>query len=262
MSSKKILLPEPGIKERTRSRKPASETARRRPKAAVRQGNTRTLPTTIDARQRSEATGLVLVGISAFSLSLLHYLSSSKVLGLVNTFMVYLGMGVYILPAMIGLLGIQRFLERPFTNIGWRIAGIGGVMFFGLGLLGLEGGKAGVYALNIFSGIFGPVPSKVLFSFLLLSSLIFALDILYKDILAASLIIASLTTRFMFFCWEITLSLLSMVIGAVKTTADLLAAVYRQTRQFFSEKDIDPAKQIGRLLSFKPRVAAEPAGEL
>ncbi len=50
---------------------------------------------------------------------------------------------------------------------------------------GLEGGKAGVYALNIFSGIFGPVPSKVLFSFLLLSSLIFALDILYKDILAA-----------------------------------------------------------------------------
>lgn len=262
MSSKKILLPEPGIKERTRSRKPASETARRRPKAAVRQGNTRTLPTTIDARQRSEATGLVLVGISAFSLSLLHYLSSSKVPGLVNTFMVYLGMGVYILPAMIGLLGIQRFLERPFTNIGWRIAGIGGVMFFGLGLLGLEGGKAGVYALNIFSGIFGPVPSKVLFSFLLLSSLIFALDILYKDILAASLIIASLTTRFMFFCWEITLSLLSMVIGAVKTTADLLAAVYRQTRQFFSEKDIDPAKQIGRLLSFKPRVATEPAGEL
>jgi S-DNA-T family DNA segregation ATPase FtsK/SpoIIIE len=262
MSSKKILLPESGIKERTRSRKPTNETVKRRPKMTSRQGNTRTLPTTIDARQRSEATGLVLVGISAFTLSLLHYLSSSKVPGLVNSCMVHLGMGVYILPAMIGLLGIQRFLERPFTNIGWRIAGIGGVMFFGLGLLGLEGGKAGVYALNLFSGVFGPVPSKVLFSFLLLSSMIFALDILYKDILAASLIVASLTTRFMFFCWEITLSLLSMVIGAVKTTADLLAAVYRQTRQFFSEQDIDPARQLGRLLSFKPRVAAEPAGEL
>ena len=262
MSSKKILLPESGIKERTRSRKPTNEAVKRRPKVSARQGNTRTLPTTIDARQRSEATGLVLVGISAFALSLLHYLSSSQVPGLVNSCMVYLGMGVYILPAMIGLLGIQRFLERPFTNIGWRIAGIGGVMFFGLGLLGMEGGKAGVYALSLFSGLFGPVPSKVLFSFLLMSSMIFALDILYKDILAASLIFASLTTRFIFFCWEITLSLLAMIIGAVKTTADLLAAVYRQTRQFFSEKDIDPARQLGRLLSFKPRMAAEPAGEL
>ena len=262
MSSKKILLPEPGIKDRTRSRKPANETVKRRPKATVRQGNTRTLPTTIDARQRSEATGLVLVGVSAFSLSLLHYLSSSKVPGIVNTLMVYLGMGVYILPAMIGLLGIQRFLERPFTNIGWRLAGIGGVMFFGLGLLGLEGGKAGVYALGLFSGIFGPIPSKVLFSFLLLSSMIFALDILYKDLLAASLIIASLTTRFAFFCWEVTLSLLAMVIGAVKTTADLMAAVYGRARQFFTEQDIDPARQLGRLLSFKPRAAAEPAGEL
>ncbi|OGK11009.1 MAG: hypothetical protein A2W80_00960 [Candidatus Riflebacteria bacterium GWC2_50_8] len=264
MSSKKILLPEAGIKDRTKNRKPRSESSERverRPRQA-RSVNTRTLPATIDARQRSEAIGLVLVGSSAFSLSLIHYLSSSKIPGLINAFMVHLGMGVYILPLMVGLLGIQRFMERPFTNIGWRLAGILGTMIFGLGLLGLEGGKMGVYALDMFARFFGPVPSKVLFSFLLLSSLIFALDILYKDLLAASLIMASLTTRFIFFCWDITLTLLAMIIGAVKTTADLLAAVYGRVRQFFSDQNIDPAAQLGRLLSFRPRVATEPAGEL
>ncbi|PKL45522.1 MAG: hypothetical protein CVV41_00565 [Candidatus Riflebacteria bacterium HGW-Riflebacteria-1] len=261
MSSKKILLPETGIKERTKSRKPRSENQERRPRQA-RSGNTRTLPTTIDARQRSEAIGLVLVGVSAFSLSLIHYLSSSQIPGLINTFMVYFGMGVYILPVMIGMLGIQRFMERPFTNIGWRMAGIFGTMMFGLGLLGLEGGKIGVYSLDMFARIFGPVPSKILFAFLLLSSMIFSLDILYKDLLAAALILASLTTRFIFFCWNVTLSLLSMIIGAVKTTADLLAAIYGRVRQFFSEQNIDPAAQLGKLLSFKPRVATEHVGEL
>lgn len=262
MSNKKILLPEAGIKKRTRSRKSPDETVKKRTRSSHRQGNTRTLPVVINARQRSEAIGLILVGISAFSLSLIHYLSSSKVPGLINTCIIYLGMGVYILPLMVGMLGIQGFLERPFNNLGWRLAGIGGVMIFGLGLLGLEGGKVGVYALDIIASIFGPVPSKVLFGFLLMSSLIFALDILYKDLLGASLIVASLTTRFLFFCWEVTISLIAMVIGAVKTTADLASAVYGRISKFFNEQEIDPAKQLGRLLSFKPRVATDPAGEL
>jgi hypothetical protein len=62
--------------------------------------------------------------------------------------------------------------------------------------------------------------------------MIFALDILYKDLLAASLVIASLTTRFFIFAWEVTLSLLAMLIGAVKTTADLVAAIYTGLNRF------------------------------
>ncbi|MBU1109189.1 MAG: DUF87 domain-containing protein [Candidatus Riflebacteria bacterium] len=261
MSSKKILLPESGIKERSRTRKPLKEPSERRQRPA-RAGNTRTFPTTIDARQRNEAIGLVFVGFSAFSLSLIHYLSSSKVPGLINSCIVYFGMGVYILPAMVGLIGIQRFMDRPFINIGGRMSGMLGVMFFGLGLLGLEGGKLGVYALDIVASIFGPVPSKVLFTFMLLASMIFALEILYKDLLATTLIVASLATRLVVFCWEITLTMLAMAIGAVKTTADFLAAIYRRIKQIFSEQDINPAAQLGKLLSFKPRPATEPAIEL
>jgi hypothetical protein len=57
-------------------------------------------------------------------------------------------------------MGIQRFLERPFQNLAWRIAGGVGVMTFGLGMLGMEGGKLGLRTFELFAGIFGPVPSK------------------------------------------------------------------------------------------------------
>lgn len=264
MSTKKILLPESNIKdrsrERERERKPRSEVRGELPvrsrKPSTR-GNTRPLPMVTDNRQRNEAVGLVLVGVSAFSLSLIHYISSSRIPGLINATMVQFGMGVYILPVLTGLMGIQRFLERPFQNLAWRIAGCLGVMTFGLGLLGMEGGKLGLRTFELFSGIFGPVPSKILFTFMLLSSMIFALDILYKDLLAASLVIASLTTRLFIFIWEVTLSLLAMLIGAVKTTANLCAAIFSRVRQTFQEQNIDPAHQLGKLLSFKPRTEPE-----
>ncbi|HQB82176.1 MAG TPA: hypothetical protein PLR50_01665, partial [Candidatus Rifleibacterium sp.] len=262
MSNKKILLPESNIKERSRGRsKPvAEETAQERRAAPPRQraarGNTRTMPMVTDIRQRNEAVGLVLVGISAFSLSLIHYISSSKIPGIINATMIYLGVGVYILPVLVGLMGIQRFLERPFQNLAWRLAGCFGVMTFGLGLLGLEGGKVGVHTFELFAGVFGPVPSKILFVSLVLSSLIFALDILYKDVLAATLVIASLLTRLAFFTWEVTLSLLSMLIGAVKTTGDLIAAVVGRIKKTWEEQEIDPEGHLGKLLSFRPRVPA------
>lgn len=265
MSTKKILLPESTIKDRSRDRererKPRSDAPTRQRKAPTR-SNSRTVPLVTDARQRNEAVGLVLVGVSAFSLSLIHYISSSQIPGLINAVMVQLGMGVYILPMLVGFMGIQRFLERPFQNLGWRIAGCFGVMAFGLGLLGMEGGKLGLRTFQLFSGIFGVVPSQILFTFLLLSSMIFALDILYKDLLAASLVIASLTTRLIIFTWEVTLALLAMLIGAVKTTADLCVAIVSRIKQTVSEQNIDPAQQLGKLLSFKPRTDPELDEEL
>ncbi len=263
MSNKKILLPESNIKERSRGRsRPAPEEVpqerratppRARAGSRPARGNTRTMPMVTDIRQRNEAVGLVLVGVSAFSLSLIHYISSSKIPGLINATMIYLGVGVYILPVLVGLMGIQRFLERPFQNLGWRLAGCFGVMTFGLGLLGLEGGKVGVHTFEFFAGVFGPVPSRILFVSLVLSSLIFALDILYKDVLAATLVIASLLTRLAFFTWEVTLSLLSMLIGAVKTTGNLVAAVVGRIKKTWEEQEIDPEGHLGKLLSFKPR---------
>ncbi|HNX76247.1 MAG TPA: DNA translocase FtsK [Candidatus Rifleibacterium sp.] len=258
MSTKKILLPESSVKERTRVRRarPEESGEKERRQSQGRSGNRspRTMPMVTDIRQRNEAVGLVLVGVSAFSLSLIHYISSSKIPGLINASMIYLGVGVYILPILVGLMGVQRFMERPFQNLGWRLAGCCGVMTFGLGLLGLEGGKLGVHTFELFSGTFGPVPSKILFVSLVLSSMIFALDILYKDLLATTLVIASLLTRLAFFIWEVTLALLSMLIGAVKTTGDLVAAVAGRIKQTWQEQEIDPEGKLGKLLSFRPRM--------
>ncbi|MGM0599138.1 MAG: DNA translocase FtsK [Candidatus Rifleibacteriota bacterium] len=247
MSNKKILLPEGPLTSKRKTRRPRTTTKKKKRKS------TTPLPFSVNNRQRSEATGLIMVGFSAFSLSLLHYLSSSKVSGLVNSCMVYLGVGVYILPALIAMMGIQKFMERPFQNLGWRIAGSIGVIVTGLSLLGLEGGKIGVYAMQASTNMFGPVPSKILFFFLFLSSLIFALDILYKDLLAAGVVLAGLTTRLLIFAWELTLALLSMLIEAVKTTSRLINVTINRIKQVFEEKDIHPANQLGKLLSFKPR---------
>lgn len=247
MSNKKILLPEGPLTSRKKVRKPKTPgTTRSRTSNAP-------LPFSVTSRQRNEAVGLVLVGISAFSLSLIHYLSSSKIHGFLNAAMVNFGLGVYILPVLVALMGIQKFLERPFQNLSWRIAGSAGVIIFGLGLLGLEGGKLGVYTMQAFSGVFGPIPSQILFFFLLMSSMIFALDILYKDMLAGGVVLAGLATRFAIFTWEVTLTLLSMLIEAVKTTIKLVAVIFNRVRQAFADKDINPAQQIGKLLSFKPR---------
>ena len=92
MKSKRILLPE--------IRGPA----RKAPKP-----NSKFL---ISDRQRNEAIGLVMVGGSAFSLSLLHYLDSAKISGIVNWAAVNFGMGLYILPVIVGIMGVQRFMER------------------------------------------------------------------------------------------------------------------------------------------------------
>jgi DNA segregation ATPase FtsK/SpoIIIE-like protein len=211
------------------------------------------LPFNVTERQRNEAIGLVMVGASAFSLSLLHYLGSAKISGIINYLMVNLGMGVYILPALFALMGIQKFLERPFQNLSWRIGGTIGTMIFGLGLLGMEGGKLGVHTMQLFSEYFGKLPSQILFFFLFMSSLIFALDILYKDLLGAGIVMAGLTTRLMLFCWEASLAMIAMLIGAVKTTFNLLSLIFNRIRNAFEERDLHPATQLGKLLSFKPK---------
>ncbi len=256
MSNKKILLPESPLTGRSKTR-PSRQTRPKRRKSA---GKT-PLPFNVSARQRDEAVGLIMVGASAFSLSLLHYLNSAKISGMINSLMVYLGMGVYFLPALVALMGIQKFLERPFQNLAWRIAGSIGVMIFGLGLLGMEGGKLGAQTLTLFSSYFGLIPTQILFFFLLLSSLIFALDILYKDLLGAGLIIAGLTTRLTIFIWDVTLAMTAMLIGSVKTTARLISVIFNRLKEAFAKREIHPAEQLGKLLSFKPKESEDKVEE-
>ena len=259
MSNKKILMPESNLTNRRTPRKTRSTSAGSA-KPRSRKATNQPLPFNVTARQRNEAVGLVMVGLSAFSLSLIHYLSSSQIPGLINTCMVYLGLGVYIIPGLVAMMGIQKFMERPFTNIGWRVAGSIGVLVFGLGLLGLEGGKLGTNAISLLSGIFGPVPSQVMFFFMLMSSMIFALDILYKDLLGAIVVIAGLGTKLGFFLWELTLTIISMMIEAVKTTARLFAVIADHLRNSIPEQATAP--QFGKLLSFKPKNERSEATEL
>lgn len=262
MNTKKILLPENPLKERSRGRK-----RRKEEKAELmvnengvyttRPSRSKCAPLVTDQRQRNEAVGLVMLGFSAFSLSLIHYISSSGIPGLINATMVYLGVGVYIIPTLVGLMGIQKFLERPFQNLGWRIAGSVGVVLSSLGLFYTEGGKIGSWIYSAMAGTFGGIPTKILFTAILFSSMIFALDILYKDVLATGLVIAGLTMRFLKFCWEVTLSLVSMSMGAIKTTSNFCAVTYQKIRQYFAEKQTDPDSKLGQLLAFKPHTNTE-----
>ena len=266
MNTKKILLPDSSCKERSRTRKRKRDETTELHKNSegtfsARPSGSRYAPVMVDQRQRDEAVGLVMIGLSAFSLSLIHYISSSGIPGLINGSMVYLGIGVYIVPTLIGLMGVQKFLERPFQNIGWRIAGSIGTVLFTLGLFYSEGGKIGAWTFTSFSNIFGNIPTKILFTALLLSSAIFALDILYKDVLGALLILGSITTRFLKFCWEIALNLISMSIGAVKTTTSFCAVSYKRIYEACSEKQIDPDSNLGKLLSFRPHLNNSSADE-
>ena len=260
MNTKKILLPESSCKERTRTRKRKRDNTTELHKNSegtftTRATGTRYAPIMVDQRQRDEAIGLVMIGLSAFSLSLIHYISSSGIPGLINGSMVYLGIGVYILPILIGLMGIQKFLERPFQNIGWRVAGSIGTVLFTLGLFYSEGGKIGAWTFTSFANIFGNIPTKILFTALLLSSAIFALDILYKDVLGALLIVCGFTSKCLKFCWEVGLNLISMSIGAVKTTTNFCAVSYKRIYQACSEKQIDPESNLGKLLAFRPHLS-------
>ena len=266
MNTKKILLPDSSNKERNRTRKRKRDDTTELHRNSegtfsARPSGSRYAPIMVDQRQRDEAVGLVMIGLSAFSLSLIHYISSSGIPGLINGSMVYLGIGVYIVPVLVGLMGIQKFLERPFQNIGWRIAGSIGTVLFTLGLFYSEGGKIGAWTFTSFSNIFGNIPTKILFTALLLSSAIFALDILYKDVLGALLIVGSLTTRFLKFCWEVGLNLISMSIGAVKTTTNFCAVSYKRIYEACSEKQIDPESNLGKLLSFRPHLSNESTEE-
>ncbi|RCK78784.1 MAG: Cell division protein FtsK [Candidatus Ozemobacter sibiricus] len=207
MKTKRILMAEPVARPRKSSRP-------KRPAAA----HPPPMPFLVSQRQRSEAIGLVLVGFSAFSLTLLHYLSNSRVSGLVNLLTVYFGLGMYIVPILIGIMGIQRFMDRPFKNLGLRLMGMAGSLIFGLGLLGLEGGKIGLYTAEFFASRFGTVPTHILFVFLCAACLIFALDILYKDVLLILLAATELSARLGVFLWEAGLAGLALGITACKRT--------------------------------------------
>ena len=262
MNTKKILLPESDFKGRTRTKKRKREETTELHRNSEGTFSTRPLRSkcatlVTDQRQRNEATGLVMIGLSAFSLSLTHYITSSGIPGLISSSMVYLGIGVYIIPTLVGLMGIQKFLDRPFQNLGWRIAGSIGTLLFGLGLFYTEGGKLGSWFYSAFAGIFGGIPTKILFTALLMSSTIFALDILYKDVLGALLVVGSLLTRFVKFCWEVSLNLISMAIGAVKTTTKFCAVSYNRIRQTCEEKQLDPNSNLGKLLAFRPHFHSE-----
>ena len=259
MSTKRILLPEPPVRERAKSGKKTKTEpayAAQKSRAGKRQRDNKCVVLVTDNRQRNEAIGLIMIGCSAFSLSLLHYVSSSQGSAIVQSAMVNLGIGVYIIPCLVGMLGIQKFMERPFKNLGWRIAGCIGAVVSGLGLLGVEGGKLGGYTFSALASHFGSVPTYLLLATALASSLIFALDILYKDILAGTLIVASLSTRFVMFVWEVLLSLIAMTIGAVKTTGDFFGAIINRIAQTYKTSETDDTNKgapstLSNLLSFR-----------
>jgi DNA segregation ATPase FtsK/SpoIIIE-like protein len=259
MNSKKILLPEPPVRSRNRS----SQARKRKDPKKLSKANQKSssfVRLNAHSRQRSEAIGLLIIGCSAFSLSLLHYVKSSLTTPLVQAAIVNLGMGVYIIPILAGFLGIQKFMEKPFTNLGWRLAGCVSTSIVSLGLLRVEGGKLGISIFNLFSSYFGTIPSYFILGTLLLSSLIFALDILYKDVLAAALIITSLLTKLFLFSWEVTLSFISMSIGAVKTTADFVHAIANRIKLNLKEKseEVEELKEkSSNLLQFKKQNQSE-----
>ena len=251
MDNAKILLPSTKVRGRGKS------TPKNRNIAKKTNGNRRkNIPASVvvaDEKQRNEALGLILIGLSAFSLALLHYISSSKISSLVNFFIVYFGMGVYILPLLACMFGIQKFFDREFANLPWRILGIIGTMVSGLALLGLEGGKLGVYTFRSAENLFGVIPSKILFFTLLTASLIFALDLLYKDVLAFLAMAAGIAMRVFVFLWEMTISLVSMTINATKTTAAFVCAIYNKTKEVYMEyreaKIAEEAEKAEQLLS-------------
>lgn len=208
MKSKKVLIPE----TRPRQRRIQRERPNRHSSEPV------SLPSTVSSRQRSEALGLVLIGVSAFSFASLYYLQPSDYRGLLGTVSVNLGVGVYIIPAILGLTGFQRFFERPLANFPSRMFGTIGTLVFGLGLLGLEGGKVGITVFRAAVERWGFIPSKILFLFLALSSLVFALDILYKDLLLAVLGIIRIFCRGVAFAWDLLLTMLALGIEAGRST--------------------------------------------
>lgn len=231
MSNNKLLLPAGGRTQKKRkSRKkhqPSPKTFDFAPKNS-----------TLTYNQRNEATGLVIIGLSAFILSLTHYIGNSDIPGFFNNAVVYFGMGVYILPILTGLIGIQRFLDKSVENIGYRIAGSAGTTIFGLGLLGLEGGKIGAYTQSLLQSHFGFYPTMVLLFFLLLSSLIFALDILYKDLLAACFICAAYGIKLLIALWELLLIFLSMFIQSIKTTFKLFNSIFKRLKPVIAADNI------------------------
>lgn len=207
---------------------------------------------TVSSRQRNEAIGLVLIGSSAFSLSLLHYLNTSKALTVVTSFSVYFGVGVYIVPAFIGIWGVQRFLDRTFENLNTRIAGCSSALVFGLGLLGLEGGKIGTLAFGSVAKHFGNVPTTVLFTFFFMASVIFALDIVYKDLLMAGVIVGRILCRTIATVWEATIALLGLAIDAFRSTITVLSIAARSIATMLKPPPLEETREaLGKLLTFE-----------
>ncbi|HEY9070217.1 MAG TPA: DNA translocase FtsK [Candidatus Ozemobacteraceae bacterium] len=251
MKPKKILMPPEG--------RPAQ---RKSPPIRKAHGAAAKPQIIVSSRQRNEAIGLVLIGTSAFSLSLLHYLHSSKAITIVSTLSVQFGLGIYIIPAFLGIWGIQRFLDRTFENLNVRVAGCCSALLFGLGLLGLEGGKLGTLAFGSVSRHFGNIPTTILFSFFFLASVIFALDIVYKDLLMAGVMVFRFLLRATVAAWEATLALLGMTIEAVRSTTTVLALAVRSILSMLNPPPLDEAREsLGKLLTFGPgMVPATTAG--
>lgn len=245
MKTKKILLPDQTVISR-KARK-----ARGEDRAA------RALPFAISQRQRSEAIGLVLLGLSASWLSYLFFWSPARKIGFLSGVGLYIGLGIYILPVILGLMGIQRFLERPFQHLGMRILGTIGTLVFGLGLLGLEGGKVGTWSFQFFSRNLGIFPTQVLFCFLTLSSLIFALDILYKDLLLSLLAVLRTLAIIVRFGYELGLVFLSMALEAVKSTGSFFGAIFSSIAASIRGEGDKPSIQTGLLLPFRGNIPEE-----
>ena len=206
-----------------------------------------------DSRQRNEAIGLLILGSSAFCITLLHYATASQSYTTIQGTMVNIGMGVYILPSLTGILGIQKFLDKPFNNVWWRIGGCLGTTVSVLGLLGTEGGKLGVKTFTSLSTLFGNIPTYIILITAFITSMIFALDILYKDVLAWSLIAAGIATKILLCIWNFIVSMVSMAIRAVKTTGEFIGVIVNRLSIVYKERfsgDNSTFSNLSNIISF------------
>jgi len=204
----------------------------------------------ITNKQKNEAVGLMIIGIAAFLFSLLYYLGKSKIGGIASFFAVYFGLGIYLFPVFLLIIGFQYFINRSFENYLPRIIGVAFSILLTLGLLDLEGGKIGVQFFAFFARRFGEYPSKILFFFALLSSMIFALDILYKDFLEFIVILLHFVFRLFRFVWELCILLLVLGLDAWKTTVAYLYKFAFSFLSIFQHQESLVINESGRLLSF------------
>lgn len=206
--------------------------------------------------KRNEAIGIILIGFGIFSITVFYYLNSSNINLLANRLLIHFGSGVYILPILVIVLGIQLFANKYYGNLKQRIVGIVLFLISCIGILNTEGGKIGIWINNSLESVFGGLPTKLLLFFSCLASLIYALDILYKDFIGYSLQILGIVIKLLLYFWEIIVYFAASLINVVDTTVKGLVLAYYKVKEnvieFYQEKELQDQSLLKSVKNFIP----------